>query len=290
MDDGITIVKCGGSVVAHMEQVCDDLAKRRARGERAVLVHGGGPDIDALAADLGITPRTLVSPDGMVSRHTDAALRDVVTMAMTGRVKPRLLAALNRAGVPAVGLTGLDGGLLSARRKTARRSLVDGRTMLVRDDYSGKITGVDPLILRTLLDAGVLPVVSPPAAGPDGEPLNVDADRAAAAVAVALRASRLLLLTAAPGLLADPADEASVLPRCTLSSAADSPYPASGGMFRKLVAAVEALRGGVPVVRISDGRTSDPVTGAINGAGTTVLLGPGEPLAHRAAQRPGASR
>ncbi len=260
----LTVVKCGGAV--DPGPVCADVA--RLSGP-VVVVHGGAPEIARLAGELGVAERTLVSPTGVRSRHTDPAMLDVVTLAMTGRAKPRLLRELASRGVRPVGLTGLDAGLLVARRKAAQRTVVDGRTVLVRDDQSGRLVSVEPAVLRTLLDSGFTPVVSPPAAGEDGAPLNVDADRAAAAVAASLKADRLLLLTAAPGLLADFEDETSLLPRCSLSPDGPVPHAASGGMHRKLIAAREALLGGVREVVIADGRTARPLTEL---TGTTVEL------------------
>jgi acetylglutamate/LysW-gamma-L-alpha-aminoadipate kinase len=224
------------------------------------MVHGGAPDISRLASELGIPARTLLSPSGVTSRHTGPDMLDVITMAMAGRVKPRLLRALAANGVRGVGLTGLDGGLLLARRKTAQRAVVDGRLVVVRDDYSGRVVKVAGDVLRLLLDGELTPVVSPPAAAEDGQPLNVDADRAAAAIAATLGADRLLLLTAAPGVLTDPGDEASALPRCALPADGSVPYAATGGMHRKIIAAREALAGGVPEVIIGDGRTPQPLT------------------------------
>lgn len=261
----LTVVKCGGAV-EHLP-VCADVARLRATGEQVVLVHGGAPQIARLATELGVPQRSLVSPDGLRSRHTDAAMMDVVTLAMTGRAKPALLRALGSAGVPAVGLTGLDAGLLRARRKMAQRAVVDGRTVVVRDGYSGRILSVNAGVLGALLDTGYVPVLSPPATGEDGEPLNVDADRAAAAVAAELKADRLVLLTAAPGLLADSEDPSSLLTRCRLSADGPVPYAASGGMHRKLIAAREAVLGGVSEVIIADGRISRPLTEV---AGTTM--------------------
>jgi acetylglutamate/LysW-gamma-L-alpha-aminoadipate kinase len=271
---GITVIKCGGGEGIDPDRVCAGIAALRGSGERVVLVHGGAADIALLADRLGVPSRTLRAPSGVTSRHTDPAMLDVVQLALAGRVKPRLLAALFRAGVPAVGLTGLDGNLLRATRKTARRAVTrDGRVQLVRDDHSGRITSVDPTVPQLLLSAGLTPVLSPPAADPTGAPLNVDADRAAAALAAALGAHRLILLTAAPGLLADPADPASLLPHHALPPSGPPGGPAgSGGMFRKLVAAREALLGGVPEVRIADGRTAAPVTTALYGAGTRLTL------------------
>jgi acetylglutamate/LysW-gamma-L-alpha-aminoadipate kinase len=268
---GVTVIKCGGSDAISIAQICADVAKLRAAGERAVLVHGGAGDIDRLAAQLGVVPRTTVSPAGLESRYTDAAMLDAMVLAMTGRVKPRLLAALATAGVPAVGLTGLDAGMITAARKKARRAVRDGRAMIVRGDRSGRITAVDPTVLRVLLDAGLTPVVSPPAGDPGGAPLNVDADRLAAAAAAALGACRLVLLTAAPGVLRDARDERSVLSRCELPDETLLARAASGGMRRKLIAADEALRGGVPEVRIADGRVPEPVSAAMAGAGTLLV-------------------
>ncbi|RFU37964.1 [LysW]-aminoadipate kinase [Actinomadura logoneensis] len=264
---GVTVVKCGGAVPAG--PVCADLA---GRAGEVVLVHGGAPEIERLSAELGVASRTLVSPSGVTSRHTDPAMLDVVTLALTGRAKPRLLRALAGSGVPAVGLTGLDGGLLRARRKPAQRAVRDGRTVIVRDDHSGRITGVRPRVLRVLLDGGFVPVVSPPAAGEDGAPVNVDADRAAAAIAAALGADRLVLLTCAPGVLRDASDPGSLLARCTLPREGAVPHAASGGMHRKLIAAREALLAGVPRVSVSDGRVPRPVTAALGGAGTTLEI------------------
>jgi acetylglutamate/LysW-gamma-L-alpha-aminoadipate kinase len=268
---GLIVVKCGGSDAIDVDRLCADIAVVHSK-EQVVLVHGGAADIGRLAGQMRVEARTLRSPSGIVSRYTDPAMLDVVTLALTGRTKPRLLAALSRFGVRAVGLTGLDAGLLRAVRKPARRSVTeDGRVQLVRDDQSGRIVSVDPSILLSLLASGVVPVVSPPAADADGAALNVDADRAAAALAAALGADRLVLLTAAPGLLRDVNDPASLLAEFSLpadGSLDRVEHAASGGMHRKLVAAREALLGGVPVVRIADGRVDQP----LSGAGTRITL------------------
>jgi acetylglutamate/LysW-gamma-L-alpha-aminoadipate kinase len=255
---GLTVVKCGGAV--DPGPACADISRLRARGQQVVVVHGGAPEIERLAAQIGVQQRTLLSPGGVTSRHTSPAMLDVVTLALAGRAKPRLLRALAAHGVRAAGLTGLDDGLLQAQRKQAKRAVVDGRTMIIRDDLSGRIVAVRAQLPRVLLAAGLTPVISPPATGEDGGPLNVDADRAAAAIAAELGADRLVLLTAAPGLLRDLADPGSLLPRCELPADGPVPHAASGGMHRKLVAAREAVRRGVPEVIIADGRRPRPLT------------------------------
>ena len=267
----VMVVKCGGNPAVDTDAICRDIAGLTRAGRAVVLVHGGSADIDALAARLGVPQRIQVAPDGVAARRTDAATLEVVTLALAGLVKPRLVAALSRHGTTGVGLTGIDGGLLRARRKAPQRALIDGRLILVRDSHAGTVHHVETGLLAALLDRGIVPVVSPPALCDDGRAVNVNADRAAAAIAAALRAE-LFLLTGAPGVLADPADEASVHDAVELAATGPPPRAAAGGMALKLIAAREALAGGATRVRIADGRVARPVHAALAGAGTEVTL------------------
>ena len=268
----ITVVKCGGTAGVESAHVCADVAELVRAGHQVVLAHGGSADIERLAGRMDVPRRTLVAPDGVATRYTDAETLEVVTLALAGAVKPRLVTALAGLGVPAVGLSGLDGGLLRARRKRAHRALLDGQLVVVRDNHSGRVVEVNDGLLRALLDAGFLPVVSPPALAEDGTAVNVDADRAAAAIAGALGATTLVLLTGAPGVLEDPADEASLLEVCPIAPSGRPPEWARGGMALKLVGAREALAGGVEGVIVADGRVERPVLAALAGAGTRVEL------------------
>lgn len=279
MTHEITVVKCGGSPRLDRAALCADIAARVRAGDRVVLVHGGAADVDELAARLGVAQHRLLTPAGTSSRYTDPATLQVLTMALAGKIKPGLVAALSGHGVRAVGLTGLDGGLIRARPPAPHRALLDGRKVMIRDDRSGRIDRVDPTVLRLLLDRDMVPVVSPPALGLDGAPVNVDADRAAAAIAVALGAARLVLLTAAPGVLRDPGDETSVLPVVELAEDGRSGLAGvGGGMTVKLAAAHAALTGGVPDVRIADGRCAAPLAAARTG-GTAVRTSAAAPAA-----------
>lgn len=268
----VMVVKCGGRAGIDVAHVCADVAEFVREGHRVALVHGGSGEIDRLASRLGVPQRRLVARDGVSSRYTDERSLEVVTLALAGGVQPRLIGELLRRGVPAVGLTGLDGGLLRARRKRVHRAMVGERLMVVRDDHSGRVMAVHGELLHTLLDAGYVPVVSPPALAEDGWVVNVDADRAAAAVAAALPATVLVLLTGAPGVLRDPADERSVLATLSVAREGRPPHLAGGGMALKLVAARDALVAGVPRVLIADGRREHPVRAALAGAGTSVVL------------------
>ncbi|HEY7143165.1 MAG TPA: [LysW]-aminoadipate kinase [Streptosporangiaceae bacterium] len=270
---GIIVVKCGGSAAVDQDAVCADVAELAAAGRRVVLVGGGSADIERLAARLSVPLRRLTSPDGLTARFTDEATLEVVSMALAGIVQPRLVTALQAAGVAAVGLTGVDGALLRARRRRAQRALAGGRQVIVRGDRSGRIASVNTALLGCLLDAGFVPVVSPPVLGADGSVLNADADRVAAAIAIAAGASSLLLLTGAPGVLADPADPRSVLPACLVPRDGQPPQR-GGGIGVKLLAARDALAAGVPAVLIASGAGPRPVCRALAGAGTAVALGP----------------
>ncbi|MEU9992340.1 [LysW]-aminoadipate kinase [Streptomyces sp. NPDC007971] len=274
----IVVVKCGGSGALDVDRLCEDVAELTSLGRDVVLVHGGSAEMSRLADQLGVRLRHLTAPDGVVTRYTDAATLDVLTLALTGRVKPALVAALGRHDVRAVGLTGLDAGLLRARRKKAVRAVVDGRRTIVRDDRSGRITDVNARLLLDLLAAGIVPVVSPPALAEDGEPVNTNADRAAAAVAGALRARSLVFLTGAPGVLTDPEDPASVLDTYPVPALGErAPSWVRGGMTVKLVAAREALLAGVPEVWITDGGAAHPLKAVSgDGPGTRLTL-PGPP-------------
>ena len=268
----LTVVKCGGNPSVDAASICADVAGLVREGQSVLLVHGGSGEIARLAGKLGVPQRTLVAPDKVSTRYTDPATLEVVILALAGGVKPRIVAELSRLGVPSVGLTGLDGGMLRARRKSAVRSVVDGRTVLVRDNLSGRLTEVRTELAETLLRSGFVPVVSPPAVDEHDQPVNVDADRVAAALAVALGADRLVLLTGAPGVLADPDDDTSVLDTCEVPATGAPGRFAAGGMALKLVAAREALAGGVASVRIADGRVAEPVSRALAGSGTAVTM------------------
>ena len=268
MGVGTVVVKIGGGDGAvDPARLGADVAALTTGGTRVVLVHGGSAEMARLAAELGVGLREMAAPDGVTTRYTDTATLDVLTLALAGRVKPALVVDLARCGVPAVGLTGLDAGLLRARRRRAVRAVVEGRTMIVRDDHSGRIVVVNTTLLTTLLGSGLVPVVSPPALDENTEPVNVNADRIAAAVAGALGAQWLVFLTAAAG-VRDAAGR--VLRRYRVSPGGRDPA-VTGGMTIKLVAAGEARAAGVPHVAVGYGRAERPVSAILAGGSGTVI-------------------
>jgi [amino group carrier protein]-L-2-aminoadipate 6-kinase len=258
------VVKVGGAVGNSLAPVIADLAHRTD----FVLVHGGSKEVDQLGASLGRPAEYYTSPSGVVSRRSDAAHLEVVVLALAGQVQTAIVREFAKCGVRAIGLSGVDDRLLLARRKEGARAVVDGRTVHLQDDLSGTVEKVNDGLLRLLLNSGIAPVVGPPAVTASGEIVNVDADRAAAQVAIALKAEALLLLTNVPGLLRNPEDPSSVIARVRGESLDEALGFARGRMRKKVLAAREAREGGVPKVVIAASGGASPVEDALRGHGT----------------------
>jgi acetylglutamate/LysW-gamma-L-alpha-aminoadipate kinase len=265
------VVKAGGNVGLDIEAVCADIVELVHSGEQVVLAHGGSHEINVISEKMGHPPRFVTSVSGHVSRYTDRETLEIFVMVAAGRVNKMLVERLQQLGVNAIGLSGLDGRLLTARRKPALRVVENGKRKVLRGDHSGKIEEVNVTLLSGLLDAGYVPVVAPVAMGHNGEALNVDGDRVAAAISAALKASTLVILSNVPGLLRHFPDEASVIRHIPLEQAEKHMEKyAQGRMKRKILGAIEALHEGVGQVVIADGRVEQPVQRALAGVGTAI--------------------
>ena len=229
------VVKLGGAALTHQRDALEDIAWLSSLGARPVLVHGGGPEIDAWLARLNL-PRRFER--GL--RVTDEATLEVVRMVLIGRVNGDLVRFISGHGGRAVGLSGIDGPLLRARQIAPELGFV------------GAVTDVDPGPLRALTAAGYIPVIAPLALSADGDVLNINADDAAADLAVGLGAAKLLYLTDVPGILDTHGQLLS-----TLTDEQVRTYIADGtirgGMIPKTEAALRALAG-IDRVHIVDGR------------------------------------
>jgi acetylglutamate/LysW-gamma-L-alpha-aminoadipate kinase len=267
----VIVVKAGGGEGVDMEAVCADVTEIVKKGEQVVLVHGGSHETNVISEQLGHPPRFVTSVSGHTSRYTDRQTLEIFTMVVAGRINKLLVEQLQQLGVNAVGLSGLDGRLLEAKRKSTLRIVEDCKHKILRGEYSGKIEQVNGSLLRALLEAGYVPVVAPLAISHQGEALNVDGDRVAAAIGSALKAQTVIILSNVPGLLRDVEDETSLIHDIPASEAEEylDRY-AQGRMKRKILGAVEALRDGAGRVIIADGRVTQPLQQALAGKGTTV--------------------
>lgn len=264
------VVKIGGTEGVDFGAVCRDTAALLAQGKQLVMVHGGSAEANNLGEKLGSPPRFLTSPSGYTSRYTDRGTLEIFMMAVNGKVNSLLVEQIQSLGVNAIGLSGLDGRLMTATRKATVQVIEDGKRKVIRDDFTGKVEQVNERLLRTLLEQGYLPVVAPLAISPAGEALNVDADRAAAMIAAALQAESLILLTAAPGLMRNFPDESSLIDSLSRQNLPQALEYAQGRMKKKVLGAEEALQGGVKQVVIADGRVEDPISRALAGKGTVI--------------------
>jgi acetylglutamate/LysW-gamma-L-alpha-aminoadipate kinase len=264
------VVKVGGGPGIDYDALCADIAELWKDGRRLVLVHGGSHETNLLAERLGHPPRFVTSPSGFTSRYTDRATLEIFMMIYSGKINKQIVERLQRQGVNALGLSGLDGRVLEGRRKAAIRIVEDGKQKVLRDDWTGTVERVNSDLLRLLLDGGYLPVLAPLASSAAGEALNVDGDRAAAAVAAALGAEALLLLSNVPGLLRSFPDESSFIDRIARDEVEQFLPVAQGRMKKKVLGASEALAGGVGRVILGDARAARPVSRALAGQGTVI--------------------
>ena len=185
------VVKAGGGEGLDTDGVCKDIADLVTRGEQIVLVHGGSHETNIISEKLGHPPRSVTSVSGHVSRYTDLETFEIFAMVVALRINKLLVERLQQLGVNAFGLSGLDGRLLEAKRKSALRIVEHGKRKILRGEYSGKIERVNIELLQVLLEASYTPVVAPLAISFESEALNVDGDRAAAAIGSALGAHAL---------------------------------------------------------------------------------------------------
>ena len=237
------VVKYGGNAMiseALRQAVISDIILLHLVGIRVVVVHGGGPEITDMLRKIGKTSRFV---DGL--RYTDEETMDIVQQVLCGKVNKNLVATLNRMGGKAIGLCGMDAGLFQAKMLDEKYGLV------------GEITQVDPRLVVDALEDGYIPVVSTVAQGVDADTAyNINADTAAAKLAVALGAEKLILLTDVRGLLRDPKDEDTLIPEVGLSQVPGLVKDGviQGGMIPKVDCCVEAVRSGVKRTHILDGR------------------------------------
>lgn len=266
------VVKIGGAPCSEpslLRDLAEQLSVVRELGVHVVLVHGGGPQTSLLSRKLGIEPRMIEG-----RRVTDAAALDVAVMTMNGAVNTNVLAACRAVGLQAVGVSGVDAGMVKARRRAPRSVIVDGTPTMVDFGHVGDVDSVDPTLLEKLMAAGYLPVVSPLAADDAGNVLNINADTVAASLARALRAEKLVFVSDVPGILEDKGDPSSLI-SCTdlrgLEELVDNGSVASG-MLPKASAIRMALEQGVARVHVIGSQRASLLTEIFTNEGSGTLI------------------
>jgi acetylglutamate kinase len=267
----VFVIKTGGGAFRNptmMRMFIEQVAILHHLGIRVVIVHGGGPQLDEMSARLGLETRMVQG-----RRVTDAAAIDTTSMVLNGLVNTRLLATCREFGIPAIGLSGVDGGLIDAHRR-APVTMASGEVV----DYGmvGDIDSVDASVLTRLLDSGFLPLVSPLCCDRGGQLLNVNADTVASAIGAALVAEKLILCTGAPGILERVDDPHSLISYTDIGGLRRlrEEGAISDGMLPKASAIEAAIRGGVRRVHVISYSVQDALLAEIftnEGTGTLVV-------------------
>jgi acetylglutamate/LysW-gamma-L-alpha-aminoadipate kinase len=261
------IIKIGGGKDINLDYVLSDFKKLEGK---KILVHGANYEMDRLSEKLGVEPKEIISPSGMTARYTDEKVIDIFTCVYPGLVNSRVTARLQKLGVNAVGLSGIDGGVWKGERKRKILSKEGDKVRVITDNYSGRVSEVDTRLLNVLLDNGFVPVISSPAISSEGDIINADNDPATALMAHAMGVKEIVMLFEAPGFLMDHKDPSSKVDFIKYEEIDSLMESAKSTMKKKLLAVKYALNLGVEKVYFGDSRTEDPITRAFNGEGTVV--------------------
>jgi acetylglutamate/LysW-gamma-L-alpha-aminoadipate kinase len=233
-----------------------------------ILVHGGGKEVTKVCKQLGKEPKFVTSPSGIKSRYTDKETVEIFTMVMAGRINKAIVQMLQKNGINAIGLSGVDGKIIQAERK--KRLLIvneKGRKQAIDGGYTGKIKEINSDLIKSLLDQGLTPVISPVAISEESEFLNVDGDRAAAYIAGKVGTDKVLFITDVDGLLMDD----KLVTKLTLAEAKEIRPKIGPGMEKKILASTEALDMGVKEALIANGQKENPISSAISHDNCTVI-------------------
>ncbi|GFN41129.1 MAG: [LysW]-aminoadipate/[LysW]-glutamate kinase [Thaumarchaeota archaeon] len=261
-------IKIGGSVIDNLHPTTISDIKKVVEREGVIIVHGGGKEVTKVSEQLGKEPKFIVSPSGIKSRYTDKETVEIFTMVMSGKINKTIVRLLQKNGINAIGLSGVDAKVLQAERKKKLLIINEkGRKQAIDGGYTGKITEVNAKFVKSLLEQGYTPVISPIAISEEYDFLNVDGDRAAAYVAGKVQSDKVLFITNVDGLLMDD----KLVTDLSLAEAKEIRPKVGFGMEKKILAATEAIEMGVKEALIANGQKENPISSAIAHENCTVI-------------------
>ena len=263
------VVKIGGAIGNDPSKLLGELAARVKNGEKWILVHGASGHMEAICKSCGIEPVYVTSPSGYRSRFVGKKELSLFEAACCS-YSVELSWKLGKLGVGVMPIYPKQDVTAKAARKDNLRSVENGKVRILRGNYSGSVCGFEPLPVIQAWDSGLLPMLPPLASDSEGNCLNVDGDRMAAAAASAVNADVLIILSNVPGILRDVNDPSSRVEKGYLDMWSELEDLAQGNMKRKLLAAKEALEGNVGKVMLADSRKDNPISYALAGGGTTL--------------------
>ncbi len=260
------LIKIGGGDSINLEAVINDLAKQP---QPFLIVHGANVLRDEISKKMGFEKTVLTSASGYSSVFSDQNAIDAILMSYSGLRNKRIVELCQQQNIHAVGLTGLDGRLVQGERNKGIRVRENGKTLIKRD-FSGKPRSVNTELLSLLLGNGYCPVLTIPIADENGFAINSENDDIVARIANSLEIETVIQLIEAPGFLDDPDDENSLIKQMSIGELQTREAEVEGRIRRKLLALTKLCAGGKTRVIISDGRTEQPISDALNGAGTHI--------------------
>ena len=260
------LVKIGGGESINLEAVIADLSRQNSP---FIIVHGANVLRDQLAEKLGMEKTVLTSVSGYTSVFSDQEAIDVIMMSYAGLRNKRIVELCQRSNINAIGLTGLDGGLVQGSRNKGIRVRENGKTLIKRD-FSGKPRIINTTLLKLLLSNAYSPVLTIPIVDENGFAINSENDDIVAQLATELEIDTVIQLIEAPGFLDNPEDESSLVSRMSLAELNQRETQVKGRIKRKLLALTRLCSSGKTRVIITDGRIENPVDDALNGKGTHI--------------------
>ena len=276
LKDKIVVVKLGGYVIkdlASIDMISEDIAVLKKMGIKIIIVHGGGPQVDELSKKLGHTPKKVNG-----SRITDANALEIAKMVFGGKINIELLVSLRKFGVKVVGLSGVDGNLIKAKKREAKMIEIPGKNSAEKIDFGfvGDVITVDTAILNLLLNNNYTPVIASLGSDDEGNLFNINADTVAEVIAIGMNAEKLINLTNVKGILKNKSDESSLMPLIDVDEAKKmiGKNLITEGMVPKLRSCINSISGGVKRTHIINGTKKHSLlleVSTVEGTGTMVL-------------------
>lgn len=264
------LIKIGGGEKINLDFVCEDIAQFWPK-EKLIVVHGAGKIRDRIAEKLSVPTKYISSPSGIVSVFTDKTALEIFLMVYCGLVNKTIVAKLQKLGVNALGLSGLDGRIWEGKWKKEILVKEGNKIKLIKNTFTGKVEKINDKFIKLLIENNFLPVICPPAISFEGQIINVDNDLAISQMVKALKIEKMISLFEAPGFLRDEKDEASLIKKIEKEKLNDYLKFAKGTMKKKIMGAQLCFEAGIKKIYFGDGRIKNPIKNALSGKGTIIF-------------------
>lgn len=263
------LIKIGGGETINLDYICEDLAELN-KIEKIIIVHGASKIRDKVAEKLDHPTKTVISPSGISSVYTDEKALEIFLMVYAGLINKQIVAKMQSFGLNALGLSGVDAKLWTAKSKKDILVQENDKVKLLKNNRTGRVEKINTDLINLILNNNYIPVLCPPAISYEGEIVNVDGDWASAITAKETKVDKLIFLFEAPGLLKDFQDKKSVIKHIDKNKLDDFLQYAEGRMKKKIIGAKRAFEGGVKEIYFGDGRIKNPIVSLLNGHGTII--------------------